>query len=85
MLGIARSSFILRGQLRRRRAPPGSSSQSSGDPQPGAPARAMRAPPAAPAAPLGGGGRLGSSRAGPSSLGSHRRCGPDSLRCGRSF
>ena len=79
VLRIASSSFSLRRQLRRRRALPGSASQRSGDPQPGAPARAMRAPAAAPAAALGGGS------AGPGSLGSHSRCGPDSLRRGRRF
>lgn len=80
VLQIACSSFSLSRQLRRRRALPGSASEKSGDPQPGSPAREMRAPLAAPAAPLGGGGRLGGSSAGPKSFGSYSRCGPGSLR-----
>lgn len=83
VLRIASSSFSLSRQLRRRGARPGSASGRSGDPQPGARARAMQAPRAAPAAPLSYDRRLGGSSAGPSSLGSHSRCSRGSLRCGR--
>lgn len=84
VLRIASSSFSLSRQLRRRRALPRSLSKRSGDPQPGAPARAMREPLAAPAAPLGGGGRLGGSSASPRSLGSDSRCAAAGAASARS-